>query len=558
MGFQANDPWLGREPTSRTAHADLLQNDEAFSTHEEYFSNVRLHQGGDRSVAQEALSRFRPYASALTPELMAGLPPEVVGLDSSPYEGALYKDDPTSPIFPSSRVGIIHMAQVTLDFHRARAFAAYTSRGGQVDPRAVQGMSQTQKWGFWFCSSGMTPKGAATGTDGFRTALCDALRKPSARLPAAPVNESPHHITRGWSLMGVFHHWLRRMAQAHQASPRVAQASRYQVRAGTPGIWKPRCSLCGTTFPAPIQLLPDRVGAVRCPTCEQALTEMDVLSFIQDFSEEHPNLGLFTRLESVLEHLRAFQVLLASTTIAPPAPAEPVPPTSSAPPCVLWDGPLALFSGDQVFAQALRGLTQDIHEQHDRQAVMFGVIKTGQLMDFIQAVERLNPIPNGSFWVVGPQDRHDWVAPSPRRGEHGQETHFAHDVVVKTVAGQLFVVSVPFPWSECPAGKDPAGDPTWAPFVRARGQDPAQRVVRSSDPPPHLEKLRLGPLPPASHTYLMRVLGVLEVVQAHLFGGSTMPQLWAHGHASLSQHPSGDLLVQSIRELIERQGHSRG
>lgn len=70
-----------------------------------------------------------------------------------------------------------------------------------------------------------------------------------------------------------------------------------------------------------------------------------------------------------------------------------------------------------------------------------------------------------------------------------------------------------------------------------------------------IEKLhppRLSQLPPSSYDYLLRVLGVLEIVQAHLYGGSTMPQLWAHGHASLSEHPSGDLLVQSIRQVIER------
>lgn len=196
------------------------------------------------------------------------------------------------------------------------------------------------------------------------------------------------------------------------------------------------------------------------------------------------------------------------------------------------DGPLAIFGEGARFHRSLMRVISNIYENAERAQVsppvIFGVQKSGAVLEFAQALDRVPPdeprdgagpdmiaerragaIPNGTVLVVTDEIRFTYITPKSdaNRGEHGYDTYYGQDLIVKTSAGRLFVLNVAYPFG-------------------SKGTEDFKR--RRFD-------LEVYP-------GLSRSLGMLEAVESGLYGNSTVPQMLAHRFASISRVPGGKVL----------------
>ena len=393
---------------------------------------------------------------------------------------------------------------------------------------------------FWFCSSNLIPEGVETAADGFREALCNALRKPEARLPSSVTDEGQEV---GWSLMATYHHLLHQMGRLDllRKGPLRVENGKVNVRfcaeceAGGSGV-------SGVIHPA-LPLSPNRKPdeQVSCRR-NHVLSELEIMGLAREFSAELSNYPVFHRFGMMVEVLRALQILLAQTDLSPPGNAQVCPwRKEGEPPMrvgVLLDGGLTMFGRSQILVPAIRAVLDQVISPVPKsgvpgQGLLFGVIKTGIVQNFLSAVQARtkgtgNEIKPGTYWLIDVETRARWIMRQrSKRDELGPETHFGHEIAVKTHAGRLFLLSVPLP----------------LPPPTSRHQTQASLTQR-------FLAAREGLADPNSpqSLYLNRVLAVLETVQSSLFGASTVPQVAAHSHASLSWHPSGTALLNTVRE----------
>ena len=516
-----------------------------------FFVDAKWPDGSEVSAQQHLHDHLNTYPHPST--VSDPLPETLVGLDGSTFEGSIDGDAPTSR-FPSARAGLINVAHLEIDVNALAKLNQKAFMGHMVDPRLLrQAISEQDSLCFWVNSSGITPKGAHSITDGFRTAVRDALRKPQARIPACAV-DSPLNVTTGWSLLDVLYWILFRMEALGLAS----SSDFFRATGGTISaitLIPQRCPnvqcVQHHSFPSttPIQLSANDRSCVRCPACNEAFCELDATKLLREFEEDQPNAHLIGRLSLVFEHLRGLQLLLHHHGYMPNiASARLSKEEHLARRAVVVDGPLALFGQTQHLVPAMRSMVHELIRGGDNHpwdhmpwrcgnpthgnegALMFGVIKTGALVDFMREVDRRKPIPAGSYWVVDDEARYKWIMPKARRKNakqsHGAFTHYGHDVVVKTHQGQLLLISAPLPLPL--SKKSKTDDGLRDAFLRARK--------------------KAGIVGSEQHRYLLRILNCVEQVQSVIFGGTTIPQNMAHDSASISHNPSGRILVAAVRE----------
>lgn len=534
------------ERSGSTAQANIVGafNDvqiEALEKMNEYFRTAKTHRGHEESVARKVASMFKPYPSDLASDI-----DWCAGLDSSSYEGSFDEADANQGGYPSSRMGITQVSHQGVDLKKLRALNERAMHGACIDPKdlmaALKGEGQLN---FWFCSSNLIPEGVETAADGFREALCNALRKPEARLPSSTSDEGREV---GWSLMATYHHLLHQMGRLDllRRGPIRIENGKVMVRFcaeceaggnGVSGIIHPALALSPNRKPN------EQVSCLR----NHVLSELEILGLAREFSAELSNYPVFHRFGMVVEVLRALQILLAQTDLPPPGNAQLCPwRKPDEPPMrvgVLMDGGLTMFGRSQVLVPAVRAVVDQIispapQSKVPGQGLLFGVIKTGVVQNFLSAVQArtkgtASEIKPGTYWLIDVETRARWIMRQrSKRDELGPETHFGHEIAVKTHAGRLFLLSVPLPLPP-PTSKDQTQASLTQRFLKAREG--------------------LGSPTSAQSLYLNRVLAVLETVQSSLFGASTVPQVAAHSHASLSWHPSGTALLSAVREARRSQ-----
>lgn len=528
------------EGSGRTAQTDIVGafNDvrtESMEKMKEYFRMAKTHRGHEESVAREVALMFRPYASGLAPDI-----DWCAGLDSSSFEGSFDEADANQGGYPSSRMGITQVSHQGVDLKKLDELNQRAMHGACLDPKDLMGALKGEgQLNFWFCSSNLIPEGVRTAADGFREALCNALRKPEARLPSCSSDEGREE---GWSLMATYHHLLHQMG-------RLKLLKRGPVQASNGKVTVRFCTECeaegngvtGVIHPA-LLLSPNRKPneQVFCSR-KHVLSELEIMGLAREFSAELSNYQVFHRFGMMVEVLRALQILLAQTDLPPPGNAKITPWREGDRPMrvgVLMDGGLTMFGRSQVLVPAIRAVLNELISPTSMpgvpgQALLFGVIKTGIVQNFLFAVEArtkgtVNEIKSGTYWLIDVETRSRWIMRQrSKRDELGPETHFGHEIAVKTHSGRLFLLSVPLPLPPA-ASNDQSQASLTQRFLAARDG------LKNPGSPQSL--------------YLNRVLAVLETVQSSLFGASTVPQVAAHSHASLSWHPSGTALVSAVRE----------
>lgn len=468
------------------------------------------------------------------------LPDHVYGVDSSHIEQPLDSNTGHNRRFLSELMLISTVSEVDIDMEKLKSVTQQYLSTGTFAPQTLVQSSTALSFNFWYNGANLTPKNIADESkqnpkNGFKVACRDALKKPDAdmhnpNMPAGVVGgrkvseQVKQHKTQDFRLLDAFYEIVRHIKNDSELfNKNIPDFDLLPYLVGASVITSanaPYCLLKPTRCPN--KNCPDRsaiaklVGTldqysaeeVFCPICDTAICEWDCIGLTEQFESEMSNLGLLSDLTYILEHLRATQRLLCL-------------PLSSHNTAIIMDGTLGLFRKLQALTPGIKAIVE--HTLNNGSTV-FGVVKHSETKDFFDYLDHpLDPaqqIPCGSFWLVRNTERYKYISPRfHAKDPHGTHTHYGVDVMVKTLKGYRFLVSVALPSSiEQSTGLEYGSD-AYLDYVEHNFQ---------------------------SIPSFVKMLATLEKVQMLLYGGSTIPQTLTHGQASISWNVSGRILAQAI------------
>ena len=454
-------PYRG-ERASKGGHSDIVRNPDvgAFLSACEY-----LKEPSDEEGAAVAGS----YVPA--PACADDLPRKVVASDASPYS------EPISGRFPSTQIGYVKVSLVMVDVD---CFQALSPPGARfVDPTKVAEMHRNaQGIAFTLPGSNVRYKGARSVRAGFRQAVFDQYCDQRSNFDP----RGDYRLIDTLLVLGREHPLIR-------------------------------CPDCGHAPSEPL-LFSAAKRIDECARCGTAIYATDLLRLHEPISDFGDNSPAITRFMNVTEHLlvASFVRMLADN----------VPDVLSQMGFVL-DGPLAIFGQPAWIHRPLMRLYHDVATRLAARGcappVILGLQKEGHVMDHARAISRfLKP---SVFRIVDDQYRERWVTASPSLAENfGTETYYGQDFIFKTAHGGVFVVGVPYPFSD-------------------KGS-PAEFAISK------VEIARYG-------ASLCRALEIVRHFEFDLYENSIIPVALAHRHASISLVPGGQVL-----DLVSRHGLGAG
>lgn len=487
-------PYKG-EPPGYWGHSEVASNPEF----QDFLKGCEPIEGPSPDAAVSLLKRFQPYTPA------AEIPDHLLAIDGGEYVSSV------SPHFPSREVLHIRIGSVLLDLARLRRIGAESQY--TVDPFELRRIEeQTSALTLWFPGANILREGTSTPQQGFRACLRESMVRDSTKLG-------------GRMLLDALYDGL--------AARAATEGALMHYDPSTDEILIPKCPNTDCpekTLDPAVRLRRDQ-EMVPCPHCGEFIYATDALRLHEAFSDHQGNQGLVSRTRNLSEHLVLLHYLLYLSSQNPHA----LPKFA-----FLMDGPLAIFGEAAGFHRALMRVTSDLYHQAEAAGVappvIFGVQKSGAVLEFAQSLDRIPPpaaddadpveavaagragtIPKGTILPISDDLRFTYITPKAeeKRNVHGDETYYGQDMIVKTHKGRLFVINVAYPF----------GSKGSAAFKENRFDIEAY---------PGLE----------------RVLSVLEMVESGLYGQSTVAQMLAHRFASISRSPGGRVLDIMAQQSI--------
>ena len=468
------------------------------------------------------------------------LPDHVYGIDSSHIEQPLDSNTGHSRRFLSELMLISTVSEVDIDMAKLKSVTQQYISTGTFAPQTLVQASNALSFNFWYNGANLTPNNIADESkrnpkNGFKVACRDALKKPDAEMhnpnvPAGVVkgrkvsDQAKQHKQQDFRLLDAFYEIIRTIKNnpalfdknipEFELLPYLGDSSVITTANAPYCLLKPLCcpNKSCTDRKAVAQVVEslDQYSAeeVFCPICGAAVCEWDCIGLTEQFESEMSNLGLLSDLTYVLEHLRATQRLLC----LPPAPHNTA---------IIMDGTLGLFRKLQALTPGIKAI---VERTLNNGSTVFGVVKHSETKDFFDYLDHpLDPtqqIPCGSFWLVRNTERYKYISPRfHAKDPHGAHTHYGVDVMVKTLKGYRFLVSVALPSSVEQSTGLEYGTDAYLDYVEHNFH---------------------------SIPSFVKMLATLEKVQMLLYGGSTIPQTLTHGQASISWNVSGRILAQAI------------
>lgn len=206
-------------------------------------------------------------------------------------------------------------------------------------------------------------------------------------------------------------------------------------------------------------------------------------------------------------------------------------------PIFVIDGPLALFGPCGRFTRTIR---REVQIAVSKGATIFGIIKTGKLRYFVDAIPPSMKGARASYFIVPDRVRYEMieVGQIPNHYGFGETSYYGQDVVVRTRRGLTFVLSVATP---------PLNEKWWKRQKPKDSMNAKQLIVdkilttRMKAPPERPKSIfsfenlddwmgynnqsesKIDPTPP-----LWRVISTLEHIESLMFQQSSIPQVFAH------------------------------
>lgn len=432
-------------------------------------------------AAQSLAEGFQGIDDLPTAVSGSSLPDLVFASDGSFYEASLDKR------YPSTKVGYVKVSSLILDVEKYRNLGTgQLSR--YIDPIRLNELeSMTNALALALPSSNMRYKESATVADGFRLKLFEELNHPKTELPTA----------------GRMLNTLFRMATM-KGCP-----TNHGVRTAENGmiIFVHKCPVCGhspgaNSYGGDGFVLEYAKGPNMCGECGATIYPTDALRLHETVTDHGGLEGGLSRIMNVAEYLLLAHTLLDCVS------GDSKETLSNL--CFVVDGPLAFFGQPAWLHRPMQLLINRINMMlvHVRKLdpmMMIGIQKTGAVADHSKMIAKY--LPRGTFRFVDDEYRNRHISPVKPDSNFGDETYFGQDVIYHTTNGNIFVLGVPYPYD----------NKTNADFK--------------------IEKAN-----PARYPFLRRVFDLIRLFESDLYGGSLVPVIIAHRHASISRVPGGKVL----------------
>ena len=449
-----------REKASKGGHSDIVKNPDVAS----FLNECEYMKAPNEKEGKEIAEVFEEAP------LSEDLPEKVVASDASSYS------DPIDNRFPSTQIGYIKVSLVLIDINSYDGLISKNSR--YVDPvKVAQLHKNADAIAFTLPGSNIKYKGASTVSNGFRKAVFEQY-----------CSQQTEFANGGdYNLKGTLF-----------ALNKIQNESLLEVH---------KCPACGYnknsfTFEKNI--------VTTCPSCKEEIYFTDSLRIHEQISDFGSSTSAITRFMNVTEHL------IIATLIRMLSDKQPDVLSKMA---FIIDGPLAIFGQPARIHSRLMKLYYEINKKLQSMRlnppIIIGLQKTGQLVEHAEAISKY--IKSNTFKIVDDKYRAKYIIGSDSLGENfGHETYYGQDFIFKSPSGKIFVVGIPYPFSN--------------------KHDKSSFVKQKVD-------IKLY------EKQIARAFNLIRHFEFELYENAIVPIALAHRHASISLVPGGKVL-----DLLSKSG----
>jgi len=468
-------PYKG-ELASKSSHYDIVRNTEVTDFLEtcEYLKEPTEEEA---KAITAAFVEPPPTGGVILPE-------RVIAVDGSPYEANI------NDRLPSTKVGYVKVGVVLIDM---KQFSSLRVMGGRyVDPFRVAELEENNSpLTFVLPSANVRIKGKSSVRDSFRAVVDAQLYSDKTRFnPTDPLT----------SLRTTLFHL----------------ASRRPDEMGTNDPTRLRLSKCPACGRGPIEVC-DVPEPQHCPNCGEEVYPSDCLRLWEEVSDFQSNTMVMNRFMLLVEHLMPIHYIrfLAGNSLQ-----------SLSEIMFFVDGPLAIFGTAAWLSRAiliyLADINKRLREKHYPDVLMIGLQKTGQVVDYVDMIERF--IEPNRLFAIDDDYRYRYVLAGrdPSGNGFGDETYYGQDFVYKTPSGRRFVFALPYPTAS------------------KRIPDKQTFITKKTDL--------------TWYTELPRALALIQKVESDLYQNAVVPIALAHRFTAISLMPGGKVLDLLTRRAFEKKG----
>lgn len=465
-------PYEG-EFASKTSHVDFLNNPDIKRMLEEC---TYLKPPSD----EEAQALADQFIDPPTSE--DELPQFVISVDGSNHEVSI--DDK----LPSSKFGFIKLGVVLIDL---REFGDLKV-GNFVDPfRVAELKNKNTSLTFFLPSANITWKDQFSVRDSFRALLDQQLSDERTRFR----KNDPQTSLRSTLFA------LASLRPGVLGTESEDQLNIYQC---------PSCEHKNI----PLLDIPDQQF---CPECKAKVYPSDCLRLWEEVSDFQSNQSALTRLMMVLEHLipaHYIRMFLKESPILLRNLAFFV------------DGPLAIFGNPAWLHRSMMIFLDNAKKKlarfNIRPILMIGLQKTGQVVDYLNFVDRF--LPNNKIYPLDDDFRYKYILGNrdPAAITFGFETYYGQDFIFKTASGKTFNFLIPYPYNK----KD---------------------IDNGNF---NQEKVNLD-----NYENLPLAIALIQHLESDLYKNAIVPVALAHSYTAISFEPGGKVLDLFTRKNVGGQNN---
>lgn len=426
------------------------------------------------------------------PPTAQALPTYIHVSDGSPYEASLDNR------YPSTKVGYIKVSSLVINLPKYQEISKGIPSRRYIDPIAVNELEEKVKAiSFALPSANLRYRGATTVADGFRLRLFEQLSSTKTFLPNA----------------GTMLDTLFRLASFSTSHQNISHGTRVDNKAV---VFVAKCPSCNFT-PGEHSLgghgfaIWEDEQVAQCPECNADVFPSDILRLHEPITDYNGLAGGLSRIMNVAEYLLLahlivdcmksdYKQVLSDTGF-------------------FVDGPLAFFGQPAWLSRPMLHLISSANSElaklNSPPLIMIGIQKQGSLADHANMIGRY--LPRDCVRMVDDEYRNRNIAPVKAGSNFGDETYFGQDFIYNSPKGNTFVLALPY-------------------FSGNK------RINNFKQ-----EKSRIENYPD-----LKRVLKIVSLFESDLYGGSLIPIIIAHRHASISRVPGGKILDIASQVGLEK------
>jgi len=459
-------PYEG-EFASKTSHVDILNNPDI----KQMLAECTYLKPPSDEEAQALADQFMD-----PPISEEELPKFVIAVDGSNHEVSI--DDK----LPSSKFGFIKLGVVLINLQKFGDLKV----GNFVDPfRVAELKNNNTSLTFFLPSANITWKDQTNVRDSFRATLDKQLYDERTRFR----KNDPQTSLRST---------LFTLASLRPGEMGTESEDQLKIH---------QCPDCGEG-PLTLNDVPEQQY---CKYCKAKVYPCDCLRLWEEVSDFQSNQTALTRLMMVLEHLipahyiRMFMkespILLSNLAF-------------------FVDGPLAVFGNPAWLHRSmmifLENARRKLSRFNIRPILMIGLQKTGQIVDYLNFVDRF--LPNNKIYPLDDDFRYKYILGNrdPASKTFGFETYYGQDFIFKTASGKTFNFLIPYPFAE----------------KEVTNQNFNQEKVNVEN----YENLSLA-------------IALIQHLESDLYKNAIVPVALAHSYTAISFEPGGRVL-----DLFARQG----